>query len=130
LNFRNYLNKIAYHFRDSYGFDRFSKYLLIGGFILTAGRYIAVFGYALIIYAAWRSISKNKHKRYQELAVFENYLLSLKQKFYRSKTSIKDYRHFKIFKCPNCSQKLRVPRDKGKILVKCKKCGTEFRGKS
>ena len=130
MNFKNYFNRIAFYFRDSYGFDRFSKYLLIAGLLLTTGRYISIFGYALFIYGAWRSLSKNKYKRQQELLVFENYLMALKQKFYRYKTSIKDYRHYKVFKCPNCSQKLRVPRKKGNITITCKKCGTGFKGKS
>jgi hypothetical protein len=130
LNFRNYLNKIAYHFRDSHGFDKFSKYLLIVGLILSAGRYTAILGYAIIIYGIWRSISKNKYKRQQELSVFENYLLIIKQKFYRYKSSILGFRKYKTFKCPNCSQKLRIPRRKGNVVITCKKCGTEFKGKS
>lgn len=130
LNFKNILNKLAYQFRDSYGFDKLSKYLIIIGVILTTGRYTAIFGYAIVIYSLWRSISKNKYKRYQELVVFENYLSILKQWFYRTKASIIDNRNFKVFKCPNCSQKLRVPRKKGKIVITCKKCGTEFKGRS
>lgn len=123
MNWRNY-------FRDSYGFDKFSKYLLIAGIILSFGRYMSILGYAVIIYGVWRAISKNKYKRQQELLVFDNYLLILKQKYYRYKTSITEKRHYKVFKCPNCSQKLRVPRKKGRIVVTCRKCSTEFRGKS
>lgn len=130
MNFKNYLNKISYYFRDSYGFDKFSKYLIIIGLLLTTGRYSAIFGYAIVIYSIWRSISKNKYKRYEELSVFENYLMILKQKFFRSKASIIDYRKYKVFKCPHCSQRLRVPRKKGKLVITCKKCGNEFRGKS
>ncbi len=33
---------------------------------------------------------------------------------------------YKIFRCPDCKQKLRVPRGKGKINIICKNCGTEF----
>lgn len=127
---RNLLDKISYYFRDSYGFDRFSKYLLIIGILLTTGRYISILGYAIIIYSLWRCISKNKYRRHQELVSFENYLLILRQKFYRFKASIKDNRQYKIIKCPNCSQKLRVPRKKGKLVITCKKCGTEFKGRS
>jgi predicted RNA-binding Zn-ribbon protein involved in translation (DUF1610 family) len=130
LNFKNYLDKIAFYFRNSYGFDKFSKYLIIIGLLLTTGRYAAIFGYAIIIYSIWRSVSKNKQKRYQELSVFESYLMILKQKFYRFKASIISSRNYKVFKCPNCSQKLRVPRKKGKLVITCKKCGTEFRRKS
>ncbi|MCM8710229.1 hypothetical protein M2651_04205 [Clostridium sp. SYSU_GA19001] len=127
---KNIFNKAAYYFRNSYGFDKFSKYLYIAGLILTFGKLTAIFGYALIIYGTWRAVSKNKYRRYQELSVFENYLLIFKQKYYRYKSSIIDFPKYKIFKCPNCSQKLRVPRKKGKLIITCKKCGTEFRGKS
>lgn len=130
LNIKNILSKIAYHFKDSYGFDKFSKYLYIAGLILSFDRFTAIFGYALIAYGTWRALSKNKYRRYQELSVFENYLLIFKQRFYRYKAFVLDYPKYKIFKCPNCSQKLRVPRKKGKIIITCKKCGTEFRGKS
>jgi hypothetical protein len=104
--------------------------VLFLGIILTAGRYTAIFGYALVIYGAWRSISKNKYKRRQELVVFENFLLIIRQKYYKIKRSISEFRSYKIFKCPNCSQKLRVPRKKGNVTITCKKCNTEFKGKS
>lgn len=130
MNFRNYLYKIAYYLRDSYGFDNFSKYLLILGFILSISRYTIIVGYAIVIYGTWRVFSKNKYKRQRELVVFENCLFTIKQRFYRCKSSILGFRQYKIFKCPECSQKLRVPRKKGKLVVTCKKCGTEFKGRS
>ena len=33
---------------------------------------------------------------------------------------------YAIFKCPNCKQKLRAPRGRGKIQVTCSKCRTQF----
>jgi len=33
----------------------------------------------------------------------------------------------KIFNCPACGQKVRVPRGKGKIMITCPKCGHEFK---
>lgn len=130
MNVRNYLYKIAYHLRDSNGFDKFSKYLLIAGLILSVGRYTVILGYAMIIYGTWRCISKNKYKRHQELLIFENFLFIIKQKFYKYKTSILEFRQYKIFRCPNCYQNLRVPRKKGNVVITCKKCGSEFKGKS
>lgn len=39
-------------------------------------------------------------------------------------------RQYKIFKCPSCGIKLRVPRGKGKIKVTCRQCGATFEEKS
>jgi hypothetical protein len=104
--------------------------LLIGGVVLSSGKYTAFVGYGLIAYGLWRSLSKNKHKRSQELYVFDNYFMKLKQKFFKYKASFLEHQEYKIFKCPNCSQKLRVPRKKGKLVITCKKCRNEFKGKS
>ncbi|MBV7271347.1 hypothetical protein I6U48_00230 [Clostridium sp. PL3] len=130
MNFRNYLYKISYYLRDSYGFDNFSKCLFILGFILSISKYTIIAGYAILIYGTWRILSKNKYKRQRELLAFENCFFTIKRSFYRCKSSIIGFRQYKIFKCPKCSQKLRVPRKKGKVVITCKKCGNEFRGKA
>ena len=39
-------------------------------------------------------------------------------------------KEYKIFKCPSCGVKLRVPRGKGKIKVTCRQCGATFEEKS
>ena len=46
--------------------------------------------------------------------------------FEKIKFKYTQYRNYKITKCPNCNQKLRLPRGKGKIVVTCKKCLTKF----
>ncbi|MCR5685040.1 MAG: hypothetical protein K6G81_06395 [Lachnospiraceae bacterium] len=37
---------------------------------------------------------------------------------------------YRIFKCPSCKQKLRVPKGRGKIRITCRRCGNEFVKKS
>lgn len=127
---RNFLNKLSYQFKDSYGVDKLTKYLFIAGLLLSLTKYTSILGTVLVFYGLFRTLSKNKYKRYQELSVFENFLSILKRRYYGLKNYIKDYPKYKVFKCPNCSQKLRVPRKKGKIVITCRKCGTEFKGKS
>lgn len=117
-------------FKGSYGWDKLSIFLAIAGALLLFNKFTIIFGVILIIYAAWRSFSKNTFMRQQELLVFQRISYNFNQNIQRYERKFNEFRQYKIFKCPNCSQKLRVPRGKGKITISCKKCGTEFKGKS
>ena len=35
-------------------------------------------------------------------------------------------RDYRFFKCPSCRTRLRVPRGKGKINIRCPKCSRQF----
>ncbi len=124
------MNKFSYYLKDCYGLDKFSKYLLIIALLFSLNKVTAVMSVVLTVYATWRTISKNKYKRYQELQAFERSSLIIKQIIYKFKMKINDFKHYKIFKCPECSQKLRVPRKKGNILISCKKCNAKFHGRT
>ena len=43
-----------------------------------------------------------------------------------NRPSREERKKYKVFICPTCKQKLRVPRGKGKISISCPKCGTSF----
>lgn len=127
---RNFLDRIRYYFRDCYGVDKLSTYIFILAVIFSLTRYTAFIAFALLAYGIYRTISKNKYKRYEELSAFNNFLFKIKQKFYSSKASFSQRKEYKIVKCPSCSQKLRLPRKKGKVTITCSKCGTKFKAKS
>ncbi len=44
--------------------------------------------------------------------------------------TFEDYRKYKYLVCPQCAQRLRVPRGKGKLRVTCTRCGNKFEVKS
>jgi ribosomal protein L37AE/L43A len=69
-----------------------------------------VLSYVLMIYAIWRSLSRNTYKRYQE-----------NRKFLQFFDRLKDRQH-RYFDCPKCRQPVRVPRGKGKIAITCPRC--------
>jgi hypothetical protein len=130
--------------REFYGWDRFSKIALIVGIFLFVTRYVWILGTALIIYSIWRSKSTNVQGRNKEKFAFEsmernfhskinNFKQAMKTnkiKKYKPIEKIKQKRMYIITICPKCAQKLRLPRGKGKIIVTCSKCCSEFRLKT
>lgn len=119
-----------------YGIDqltRFIIYVSLGLMVFTLFFHnsllylIAVIG---IIYAYFRIFSKNISKRYSENQAYLRLRYKVVGKFNNWKLRMKDSRTHRIFRCPSCGQKIRVPRNKGKISIKCPKCRIEFVRKS
>lgn len=99
--------------------SRMTKYLFLGRACLT----IALL---LILYVDFRILSKNHGKRYQEN---ERYLIltgKLRRYVQKWQYQWQSKREHRIFTCPSCKQKIRVPRGKGKIAITCPMCRTEF----
>ena len=115
--------KIMRFMYGRYGMDSLGKCLVIVGLIamLTAGwtdsLVLVTLSWDLIIYAYFRMFSRNMAKRNME-----------NQKFLEIRDNIlrRGDRTHRIFHCPNCGQKVRVPRGKGRISIRCPKCGREF----
>ena len=42
------------------------------------------------------------------------------------KNKIVNLLDYKVIKCPTCSKRMRIPKNKGKIKVTCKECDTKF----
>ena len=70
--------------------------------------------YGLMIWAIFRTLSRNTYRRYQE-----------NRKFLQFFTRLKD-RQNRYFDCPKCRQLVRVPRGKGKIAITCPRCKEKF----
>ena len=79
---------------------------------------LSVAVYGLLIYSFFRMLSRNIYKRHRE-----------NRRFTQLWTRIKD-RNNRYFRCPNCKQTVRVPRGRGKICIRCPKCGEKFTRKT
>lgn len=89
---------------------------LVSGFIRVAvvNLLLTAVSYGLMIWAIFRSLSRNTYKRYQE-----------NRKFMQLINRVKDRQH-RYYDCPRCRQNVRVPRGKGKIAITCPRCKEKF----
>lgn len=134
---REMLAKFMY---GRYGTDRLNMFLLIV-LIVCAGLNLFVRnGYFSIVMSSWetllivliyyRMFSRNIQKRYTENQKYLSLENKVKRFFGRTKYIQEQRKDFHIYTCPQCRQKIRIPKGKGKISVRCPKCGAEFVKKS
>lgn len=114
------------------GGDQLSIALLIFSMIITFGGQLAkiswlpLIGYIPLGLSLFRMFSKDVSKRRMENYKFAMFLSPIYSRFKNTQKRVGDSKTHKYYKCPNCKQKLRVPKGKGKIVVTCSKCGTKF----
>ena len=65
-----------------------------------------------------------ENQRYLEIK--EKVLIRLR----RERRQLEQRKEYHIYKCPGCGQKVRIPRGKGKVEVRCPKCAHTFVKKS
>lgn len=82
----------------------------------------------LLIYI--RMFSKNTGRRFQENQKYLHYRFYAEEYMKKFRFRLQEGRKYKIFRCPGCGQKIRIPRGHGKIQIHCRSCGNDFMGKS
>ena len=133
-------NELRYRFskfmQGRYGVDSLSRFLSIVLLaIIILGMFIRIplsgtITLVILVILYWRMFSRNIPKRYEENQKFlqiRDKLLGRFSDFGSNMSQMKDYH---IYKCPRCNQKIRIPRGKGHIMVRCPRCGYEFHKKS
>lgn len=127
--------KLYRFMQGRYGTDQLNRFIMILTVVLLVIsmfglRFLYVPGLLLLIYAYFRMLSKNLYKRRAENAVCMRYEYKVKQFFATIKRDRVQRKTHHIYRCPSCKQKIRVPRGKGRIEIKCPKCGQAFIKKS
>lgn len=109
-----------------YGTDKLNQWLLGLAIVLivlgligsrTGSAILAVLGtvaYVPLIWSLFRIYSRNIEARRRENAAFQRFFTRLRD------------RQNRYFTCPRCRQVVRVPRGKGRINIRCPKCGEQF----
>ena len=100
---------------------------------LVIGLFMGIFyyiGLLLLLYAYFRMLSRNVHKRYAENIAFMQKTAGVRAKFGQLQQRFALRKTYRYFSCPHCRQQVRVPKGRGKISITCPKCGTQFIKKS
>lgn len=115
-----------------YGVDAFGKFLVVLGLALiifsgfTRFRLIPLLAWVVIIYAYFRIFSRNIYKRSAENQSYLKRTAKIRSFWWNQKNLMKQRKTHHIYKCPSCHQKIRVPKGKGKIEIRCPKCQNTF----
>ena len=126
------------------GVDQLSVALMVAymllSFLLRIGQVWGWWAYlplVLLLWAAFRMLSRNIPRRQKENAAFARMWSSIRSWWYRVSNGYRNFaskrqekRTHKFFKCPACKAKVRVPKGKGKIRITCPQCGTKFEKKT
>lgn len=119
-----------------YGTDDFYKFLfwvaLIGIVInwFFKSQLLSFAVTLILVYAMYRVLSKNHSARYAENQRYLQVTAKIRYWFDQQKKLMEERKYHHIYTCPKCRQKIRIPKGKGKIMIRCPKCHHEFQKRS
>lgn len=133
---RNFISRMMY---GRYGSDQLNTFLLILFWVLwvinlfvsnaTASTVLRTVSLLVMLLCLFRLMSRNYSRRRAENDAYLKVVGPILHGVRRKRNQMRDKDHA-YFKCPSCSQVLRVPKGKGKITITCRNCGTVFQEKS
>ena len=125
----NWIAKMMYgrYGTDQLGFVTLFLVLILNiVFTFTGWDILYVLGIMLTVVCIWRIFSKNISRRYAENQKFLQMTTPVRNAAIRWIVQMRDLKTHRHYHCPECRQKIRVPKGKGKIQITCPKCHHEF----
>jgi hypothetical protein len=126
------LNWLRNFMMGRYGADQLNLALIVTSLVLSVilmwipVPFLPIISYIPLGWAIFRMFSRNILKRGDENIRFLNRWNAIKRWFQKQKQHQADRKIYRFLKCPHCSQKIRLPKGRGKLRVTCPKCRTEF----
>ena len=133
---KNFFQNLGYRMQGwmqgRYGYDELSRTLsiaalvcaLLSGFI--KNEFFYSFALVLCVWSIFRSFSKNIEKRREEREAYLRLTGRMRSWFSLQKRRWEDRKTHRYYRCRQCKTTLRVPKGKGKIQIRCPKCGSEI----
>jgi len=126
------VEKIRRYMQGRYGMDELSKFLMAISIVMlllatfTSNSIVNLVSFIIIGFVYVRMFSKNFYK----CSIQNQKYLKLRNKItgsWQNKAShFKQRKTHNIYSCPECKQKVRIPKGKGKVKITCPKCKAEF----
>ena len=119
-----------------YGTDGLNQFLSIASIVMllisliTRVSLFTYVGMVLLILCYYRMFSRNISKRTEENYRYYAVKDRIRSKFSSLRDQWNNRKLYHYYRCPQCRQKLRVPRGRGRIQISCPRCGTQFIKKS
>ena len=123
-----------------YGSDQLNKLISVICLVLVilamilngtkAASVLWIVGFALLMLVYFRMFSRQTYKRACENQAYLAKTAKVRHFFASQKSIMAQRKTHHIYKCPTCKQKIRVPKGKGRIEIRCPKCNTTFIKKS
>lgn len=125
----NWLRRFFYgrHGADQLSLFLFFVYLaiaILSQIFMIFPLYLA--SWAVFAWSLFRMLSRNHVKRTAENTRFMYGWYRFRNVFKNFGQKANDFQKYRVFDCPSCGQKVRVPRGKGKVNITCPKCRNKF----
>ena len=115
-----------------YGIDAFANFLMWTSVVLMVlnlfigNFFLNTLVMAIIIYTYFRIFSRYYARRSAENRWYLTKSQGIRNWFYKIKNRMRTRKTHRVYSCPACKQKVRVPKGKGKIEISCPKCREKF----
>ncbi len=139
-NVKQWIQNLRYRFQimmqGRYGKDELTGLLSILCLILLflswipVLRFLLFFAVAISLWSVSRTLSRDHHKRRQELYHYQNAAHRVHSEADLIRRRWTDRNTFRYYRCKKCKKVLRVPVKRGKLRITCRNCGHEFHKKT